>query len=147
MVASIFFFIHTYSFQESLGYQETGPGFWPRLILAGMMIITAIILVRAVIETKKDGLAAGSPRSSKAFILMIGLLVLYIVAIHVIGFLPASFLMLISFIRLLGEKNKPVILGASFGLVAAIYIIFAKIMVSPLPRGVSVFKQLSYFLY
>jgi hypothetical protein len=146
MMASIFFFFHTYSFQESLGYQETGPGFWPRLILAAMMIITAIILVRALIEAKKSGHTA-PPRSNKAFMLMIGLLIAYILAIHVIGFLPASLLMLIGFIRLLGEKNKLVILGASFGLVAAIYLIFAKIMVSPLPRGVSVFKALSYFLY
>jgi hypothetical protein len=146
MIASIFFFFHTYTFQESLGYQETGPGFWPRLILVGMVIITAIILARAFMEAKRKGKSA-PPRSNKAFILMIGLLMVYILAIHVIGFLPASLLMLIGFIRLLGEQNKLVILGASFGLVAAIYLIFAKIMVSPLPRGVSVFKELSYFLY
>jgi hypothetical protein len=129
-----------------MGYQETGPGFWPRLTLAGMMIVAAIILVRARIEAKKGDRASSSP-VSKAFVVMTGLLVCYILAIHVTGFLPASFLMLLGFIRLLGEKNTLIVFCTSFGLVATIYVVFAKIMLSPLPRGVSIFKELSYFLY
>lgn len=146
IAASVFFYIHTYSFPESLGYQELGPGFWPRLTLAGMIIVAAIICGRSLIASRKESRPESSG-DSKAFVLMIVLLVLYIFAIHITGFLPASLLMLLAFMRLLGEKNKVVIFSTALGLVAVVYLIFAKIMVAPLPRGVSIFKALSYYLY
>jgi hypothetical protein len=47
----------------------------------------------------------------------------------------------------LGERNKLVVVATSFGMVTVIYIVFAKLMYVPMPRGVSVFEKLSYYLY
>ena len=76
-----------------------------------------------------------------------GLLFFYILVIPYLGFLFTSFLAMSSFIYILGERRKVHIFATSFFLVGLIYLFFTKLMMAPLPRGIAIFKQLSYYIY
>jgi len=47
----------------------------------------------------------------------------------------------------LGERKKSVILATSFVLVLVVYLSFGKFLFVPMPRGVSIFRELSFYLY
>jgi hypothetical protein len=47
----------------------------------------------------------------------------------------------------LGERKCFISMAISLGLVGIVYLIFAKLMQTPLPRGVAIFRELSYYLY
>jgi len=123
-----------------------GAGFWPGLVLIGMVIVAVILIIQSVLERKKG---AAKPYASiqSGFFIIVGGLVVYQLLIPILGFFPASFIAMVGFITLLGEKNKLLIFCSSLGLVVAIYLVFVKVMITPLPRGVSIFKEFSYLLH
>jgi hypothetical protein len=146
IIASLFFFRETLSYPTKVGFEKMGAGFWPGLILIGMVIVAVIIIIKSALERNKR--ATSSSASVKTgFFIIVGGLVVYQLLIPILGFFPASFIAMVGFITILGEKNKLLIFCSSLGLVAAIWVVFVKVMITPLPRGVSIFKEFSYLLH
>ena len=80
----------------------------------------------------KEGGGVGSPRHP---LVMIGLVVTYASAIGAIGFLGASFVLVLAGSRLLGARGwlRPVALA--LGVIAAAHVIFVAWLGVPLPTG------------
>jgi len=76
-----------------------------------------------------------------------GILLLFIISISYIGFLLSAFLSMMVLAYALGERNKLLLLFFSFVMVAMIYLSFGKLLFVPMPRGVWIFRELSYYLY
>ena len=146
IIASLSFFMETLSYPPKVGFDKMGAGFWPGLVLIGMVIVAVILIIQSVLERKK-GAAKPSASVKLGFFVVAGGLVVYQLLIPILGFFPASFVAMVGFIYTLGEKNKLLVFCSSLGLVAAIYLVFVKIMITPLPRGVSIFREFSYYLH
>lgn len=117
---------------------EVGAAFWPRLILGIMIVLLVVNLVN--LFRKKNGIGVVTADGVKDFFkskLFIGMIICAVTAIILpyIGFIPTSFLFLVAYGVLLGEK-RPVILVAT-GIVATliVYIIFQGPLGIFLPRG------------
>lgn len=128
---------------------ELGAAFWPRLIL-GLMIILLIVGLVNIIR-KKNGIGKITAEGVKGFFkskLLIGMIICIVAGLILpkVGFIPTSFLFLIAFGVLLGEK-RPVVLIAT-GIIATLilYIVFQGPLSIFLPRGVSVFRQFALFM-
>ena len=143
LAASIYCFIYIGGADNSTA-TELGAAFWPRLILGIMIVLLAIGLVNMI--RKKDSKVPVDGAAVAAFFkskLLIGMIICAIAAVILpyIGFIPTSFLFLIAFGVLLGER-RPLILVLT-GIVATLilYIIFQGPLSIFLPRGYGFFRN------
>ena len=147
--ASVYFYVDTLSFPEIVGYEKMGPGFWPQLLLIGIVIFAVIIIVDEVLKRKKAPFPRSQPKTydSRGVAKCGGILFFTMLFIPYLGYITASFLGAVAAVHALGERKKSVTILYSAIMVALIYIFFAKFLFVPIPRGVSVFRDLSYYLY
>ena len=123
---------------------ELGAAAWPRVILGLMIVLLAIGIVNMI--RKKDGKLPVSAEGFQSFLrskLLIGMVICAVTAfiLPYIGFIPTSFLFLVAYGLLLGEK-RPVVLIVT-GLVATLvlYVIFQGALSIFLPRGFGFFRS------
>ena len=150
IAASVFFYVQTFSFPTITGYEKMGPGFWPRMTLAGIVILALIIMIGSILERKKGTASKADSRDQKntaGLLTCSGILFFFIFSISYIGFLLSAFLSMAALAYALGERNKVTILSFSFVMVLAVYLSFGKLMFVPLPRGIWIFREFSYYLY
>lgn len=154
IAASVFFFVLTFSFPTLIGFERLGPEFWPRLNLAVMVIMAVVIMIRSIQMQKREISSEVEPKGKEeekkhiadvlicwAFLIAFVLLMVYI------GFLLSAFLAMAVLIFYLGEKKMLSALLTAFCLVLFIYVSFGKLLFVPMPRGVWLFRELSYYLY
>ncbi|MCL5040327.1 MAG: tripartite tricarboxylate transporter TctB family protein [Firmicutes bacterium] len=117
-----------------------GPGVFPLCVgvflvsLAGWQLIQVSRPAQSVRETGKGRSQEALPGQTKPW-LMVLILVLYLLAVSVLGFMVSTFLLVVVSSRLLGEKswNKPVALAIV--LIVSCYYLFETWLKVPLPRG------------
>ena len=93
---------------EAYGTGVPGPGMWP-ICIAACMLVTSIALLISALRTKKEDdteLGMWNDGTKRVYISMIGLVV-YVVALNILGFIIATILMLFGFIQWF-SKAKPV---------------------------------------
>lgn len=148
LIASIYCFIYIGGVDNGTS-TELGAAFWPRLILGIMIVLLAIGLVNML--RKKDGKAPVSGEAVKGFFkskLLVGMIICAVTALilPMIGFIPTSFLFLVVYGVLLGEK-RPVVLVVT-GVVATLilYVIFQGPLSIFLPRGYGFFRNFALMM-
>ena len=150
IASSIFFFILTLSYPVISRFEKMGPEFWPRLMLIGIVIVTLFLLVESIMEKRKPRKTEEGPGEEKNTKLVIasgGILMTSLLLMPIIGFLLSSFIATAVLAIVLGERKKLAAFLYAFVMVLVIYVSFGKLMFVPLPRGVSIFRELSYYLY
>jgi putative tricarboxylic transport membrane protein len=148
--ASVFFYTLTFQFQQVPGFEKMGPDFWPRLTLIGVVFLSLVILLRSLRGRQRDAEPNPGQEEKKNIkgVFICGIILFcFLFFISYLGFLITAFICTGLLIYALGERNKLVIVATSLGMVTVIYIIFGKLMYVPMPRGVSLFEKLSYYLY
>ena len=113
-----------------------GPGVFPLAVglsMLGLAVAQAIAAMRTRTATAPPARADGGPGGR--VLLLVGVLVGYPIAAGAIGFLTASFALVLVSSRLLGARDwlRPAILAA--GVTAAAYVIFVIWLSVPLPKG------------
>ena len=147
---SVYFYIRTLSFPVITGYEKMGGEFWPRFTLVGIIVMAILVMIDGFLKVKSGNPSKGRSRQygNTMGVAICGFIVFFLILlIPYIGFLLSAFLGMMVLMIAFGEKKKLVVLGYSFGMVAMIYLLFAKFLLVPLPRGVSIFETLSYYLY
>ena len=150
IASSVFFYVQTFSFPSIAGYEKMGPGFWPRLTLTGIVILALIIMIGSILEQRKGispKVQSKEKKNTIGAVVCTGILFFFIISISYIGFLLSAFLSMMVLAYALGERNKLLLLFFSFIMVAMIYLSFGKLLFVPMPRGVWIFRELSYYLY
>lgn len=125
-----------------------GAAGFPRIIMILALVLLVISLIN-VIRKNKGKLYKGEKvqELNPTFLSLIGSIVLYILLIRYIGFLISSFILIGAILYILGHRK--VISGLLISVIAAFgyTIVFGRLLSVPLPRGIAVFKIMSYFLY
>ena len=147
---SIFFYIYTLSFPVITKYEKLGPGFWPKLVLIAILLVTLSLLVetfRNVRKADEKQEIDGKEKNTKLVIVCAAILTGSLLLMPIVGFVFSSFFATAILAVVLGEKKIRTSLLYSFILVLVIYLSFGKLMYVPMPRGISIFRELSYYLY
>ena len=123
---------------------ELGAAAWPRVILALMIILLIVGIVNMF--RKKNGKLPVSGEGFRAFLhskLLIGMIICAVTAIILpyIGFIPTSFLFLMAYGVLLGERRPVVLLVTGVVATLILYIIFQGPLSIFLPRGYGFFRS------
>ena len=140
-----------------------GPDFWPKMAALLIGAAAAFELLRQLItgraetgiqgaageaQEKTSGAAGTEPAKSHPLTLAAGiaLTALYAVALPVLGFMLASFLLLVAFMYLGGIRNHLAVWGTSALGVLLFAFVFLKIAYISLPRGQPPFDQVTQLI-
>jgi hypothetical protein len=130
---------------------QLGPGFWPRLVLAGFVLACAARAVAAWREGRRAGAGPGGdvapPVSPARLALGVALVLGYVAAAPLLGFPAATAAFLAAFMPLAGARRPGgVALAAAAGTIGLCYL-FVKVVYLPLPKGAGPFEAATIALY
>ncbi len=140
-----------------------GPEEWPMMIL-GFMLIMGILLLITTVKARNKGMSAGGEavelsgehlanKQKNPNIVNVGhwfillAIALYILLLPLIGFLfvtPALFLFLA---WLLGLKKKRTLVLVTIIAMVIFVLLFIYALNIPFPRGIGIFRTISFFIY
>lgn len=99
-----------------------------------LFLLSGILMAQTLLSPVK-GKTIEWVKNPRKFLITTGAMVVYVVLLYVIGFFPASILMMIGLARGLGYKKwKPLIIGALVMMVF-IYLLFVQFLAVPVPAG------------
>lgn len=122
-----------------LAFTENGPGagFWPFTLGAALTVAAVVLLVytfTAKAELSKQTVALTLEANKRVYVMM-GIVTVYCALISVLGFYPASALLIPATMKLMDFHNKKVIAMTTVGTIAFIYIIFSLLLHTQMPQS------------
>ena len=129
---------------------ELGAAFWPRIILVLLILLIIVNIVNSLKKLKGSnekltaGFNLGEFLKSKLFVGMI-LVAVMAILMPIIGFIPVSFLFLIAYGVLLGERRIGFLIIVSLVITAILYILLQGALDIMLARGTGIFRDFALF--
>ena len=122
-----------------LEFTENGPGagFWPFALGAALTIAAVVLLIYTISNKKelsKELVALTLPANMRVYMMM-AIIVVYVGLINVLGFYPASALLIPVTMKLMDFHNKKVIAMTTVGTIAFIYLVFSVLLHTQMPQS------------
>ena len=122
-----------------LEFTENGPGagFWPFALGTALTIAAVVLLIYTISNKKelsKELVALTLPANMRVYMMM-AIIVVYVGLINVLGFYPASALLIPATMRLMDFHNKKVIAITTVGTIAFIYLVFSVLLHTQMPQS------------
>ncbi|SIR24876.1 MULTISPECIES: tripartite tricarboxylate transporter TctB family protein [unclassified Bosea (in: a-proteobacteria)] len=128
----------TFSFPSFPG-QNYGPSLFPRILGAGIILCSLVLIIRDRREVKAPWLKLAAwtrdPRKVLSFALMIAAMLFYIFASETLGFIPCAFAIQIVLFLWFGVKPVTAVIVA-VAMTLLVNWFFGSMMLVPLPRGI-----------
>lgn len=133
--------------------EQLGPKFWPIIILIGVVALSAYIIFTILRRIKnsewntEEENATLEQFDDKRLVTLITLTVIYVYLLQYVGFLSTTpvFMILVSW--LIGIRVIWKNLTFSLLLTSIFIYVFGNFLYVPLPRGIGIFRELSFFFY
>ncbi|NUH86398.1 tripartite tricarboxylate transporter TctB family protein [Bacillus firmus] len=124
-----------------------GPAGFPQAILVIILVLLLVSLFKAI-RKMKSAEQKGSPLNlNLAYFGLLAGIVVFILLNDLISFTLASTIFCFTLFLLLGQKKYIKMTINSIIIAVVFTLVFGQILTVPLPRGIGVIKELSYFLY
>lgn len=142
----VLFLVALYALVESVRmpfYGDSGvlgsPGLTPGIISAVLMLLSALLILRSR-RFRLSSLRLGMTVERWRGLAVLGVILAYAAGVPTIGYVPATFLMLVVFQIAFAPKHSVAYfivwgLGLSAALTAALWYLFGEIFFVPLPKG------------
>ena len=122
-----------------LKFTENGPGagFWPFALGTALTIAAVVLLIYTISNKKelsKELVALTLPANMRVYMMM-AIIVVYVGLINVLGFYPASALLIPATMKLMDFHNKKVIAMTTVGTIAFIYLVFSVLLHTQMPQS------------
>ena len=128
-------------------YQVLGPSFWPRIILIGLLALSALTIGQSIQRSVRSS-ASPTPVERQHYRLLaaIGLCFGYVAVLPWLGFTVGTFVFSVVFLLIMGASRPSVILWTSLVLTGSLFVLFITILNAPLPPGQGLFLDITRFL-
>ena len=116
---------------------DPGAGFWPFALGTALTIAAVVLLVYTISNKKelsKELVALTLPANMRVYMMM-AIIVVYVGFINVLGFYPASALLIPATMKLMDFHNKKVIVMTTVGTIAFIYLVFSVLLHTQMPQS------------
>ena len=122
-----------------LEFTENGPGagFWPFALGTALTIAAVVLLIYTISNKKelsKELVALTLPANMRVYMMM-AIIVVYVGLINVLGFYPASALLIPATMKLMDFHNKKVIAITTVGTIVFIYLVFSVLLHTQMPQS------------
>lgn len=126
-----------------------GSGGFPILLACLGLVVLGLIMWQSLRNKTKVEIPMLDIKTSsgKTLILSIGVLSLYLLIMNIIGYVLSTFIFAIGSARVLGYKKILALFVFTISLSVILTLAFGNIFFVPLPRGMGIFKDLSYYIY
>jgi len=131
----MFWLIPDFVTDYATGERGLSPRFFPYLVALTIALLSSVLIYKALRPPENQAPPETSRQVDRSTLICIGVFIAYQQAISVIGFIPASFLALISMMVLYGFRNWLTIGIFSTALIAVLSFFFEKVAQVPLPGG------------
>lgn len=147
--ASVYLWGVASNFRGAVGrYELIGPAFFPKILLAAIIGVSALALLRHFIARRQGGDTDTAAIHIGDLALAVAITIAYVAALHLVGFILATLafqaLMLGAVFR---DRRWRIVCGVPVVLTTLFFVIFIELMGVPLPRGSGPFHQLNLLLY
>jgi uncharacterized membrane protein (DUF485 family) len=124
------------SLQVGIGWGAEGPkaGFFPFYVGLLILISSAVNLIRIFAEPSDRRLFADWGQLAKVMSVLVPTAI-YVALIPWIGIYVASIVLIAFFMKWLGRYDWPLVAAVSLGVPLAVFLIFEKWFLLPLPKG------------
>jgi hypothetical protein len=144
LAVSLTLLVQSFSLPK-LALTPVGPGFYPRIVLVFMALVSAILAVQALVAGYRgpsQGATAGDRRSMRAaglVVLAFAIVAVYVALLPLLGFRIATalFVAALQFAveRPAGARRWAVLLAVALGTSLITFLVFEKYLLVLLPRG------------
>lgn len=145
------FFMESRKIEEiTISSDKIGASGFPQIIIAISFILLIYISYKNIKNIKENEGEKTSKFKNKGFRIMlisIVLLAVYIFTMDVVGFILGTFIFSMLASRIMGYKETLKTFIFSLVLTVTITLVFGKLFFVSLPRGVGVFREMSYLIY
>ena len=122
-----------------LEFTENGPGagFWPFALGTSLTIAAVVLLIYTISNKKelsKELVALTLPANMRVYMMM-AIIVVYVGLINVLGFYPASALLIPATMKLMDFHNKKVVAMTTVGTIAFFYLVFSVLLHTQMPQS------------
>ena len=135
--------------RESLTGDALGAGGFPVILAVIALALLVLITARIAKDKTKIPIPMLDLKAVEGRVLALNIVILsaYLLLMDIIGFALSTLLFLFGSTRGLGYKNTIVLSLFSLVLTGILVVTFGKFFFVPLPRGIGIFRELSYFIY
>lgn len=126
-----------FQFPMALTEQGPGPGFWPALLGCAMILAALVLLFYTQLKkgfAAREQVALGTEASRRVYMIM-GLIALFCILIFVLGFYPATVLLIPSIMYRLECRDKKQIFLTTLGVTVFIYVVFGQLLHTAMPSS------------
>ena len=131
LITSVYYYFSSFSMDAKISS-------YPRGLLVLMIMMTCYLIVRKVLESKKnrEKLKWVFPEEGKKFVIGVVMFILYIVVLNILGYLAATVLFTFIWMTFIRKGSMLTKLFTTAGLVLSIYMLFGVFLKVPLPEGI-----------
>lgn len=125
----------------------TASGFPMAIILLALLLLT-ILVIGYYNKCKKEGKSVLSGIDiNKNVLANVGVVAGYIALMNIVGFCISTLLFTFFNARIMGYRKIKVLVVFAIILTASLVVVFGKLFYIPLPRGMGILRDLSYYVY
>lgn len=149
LALAVALYVHTRGLDEVAQPGQLGPAFWPRLVLLGLAVscVAKIVVDLRLRHRMRHVTDVRPPMSAPKLGAAAGTLVLYALAIPVLGFALATAAFIAAFMTLAGARSVPGIAATAVLATVAVLYVFVRIVYLPLPKGAGAIENVTIALY
>ena len=114
--------------------RSPGPGFFPKIIVVGLMVLSLLLVVTGGSEDNKTALPTA--HGIRQILLVLVALVLYTFALEYVGFHIVSFLLMTFLFAVAGSKKWYVAMAWAFCTIALTWFVFEFLLGQNFPSGI-----------
>jgi hypothetical protein len=125
--------------------QGVGPDFFPKVYTAIMMVFSLWLIYQAV----KGKVTTESEKTLNPQNLWITIvfMVAYAFLLEIVGFVVLTPIWVAAYMIAIGMRRWTWLLATAVIFSAFMIIVFPRVMLIPLPRGIGIFREISLFIY
>jgi len=135
---SIFIFVQSSTFQQTMIIDNfIGAAFFPRMIAVILLFLSAILIISSVLEKNRHNEGNGIFKwdTFKLPLIGVAVLLIYIVLLDKLGFIMDTILLNVILLTVFKYENKLLTFLLSCCITLAIFQVFQRMLMVPLPSG------------
>ena len=151
---SIFFIIMSFQFSASNSINKIGPRIWPLTTLIIMLVLSILLVVKTYFQANANDTSSSNDEKEEVKLLknpiifiIASIVGIYILLLNIVGFIIATIIFVYPASILLGMKRKIYAIFLTIISTIIFVSVFGLLLNIPLPRGLGIFREISFYFY